>query len=77
MMCQDVMTRNPSCCVPSDSAQEAARLMESRDVGPIPVIADHSSQRLVGVVTDRDLTVKVVAEASLDVTLYNADAPAV
>jgi CBS domain-containing protein len=64
MMCQDVMTRNPSCCVPSDSAQEAAKLMKSRDVGPIPVIADHSSQRLVGVVTDRDLTVKVVAEGS-------------
>lgn len=64
MMCQDVMTRNPSCCLPSDNAQEAAKLMKLRDVGPIPVVQDHTSQRLVGLVTDRDLTVKVVAEGS-------------
>jgi CBS domain-containing protein len=62
MNCTDVMTHNPSCCLASDSAQAAAQLMKTHDVGPVPIVDDHTSQRLVGVVTDRDLALKVVAE---------------
>jgi CBS domain-containing protein len=55
----DLMTENPSTCEPSTPVMEAARVMAREDVGPIPV-ADGGS--LVGVVTDRDLVVRVLAE---------------
>jgi CBS domain-containing protein len=41
---------------------KAAQLMKSEDVGPIPIVADNDSKRLTGIVTDRDLAIKVVAE---------------
>ena len=63
MTCSEIMTKNPECCVPSDSVMKAAQLMKSEDVGPIPIVADKEEKKLTGIVTDRDLAVKVVAEA--------------
>jgi CBS domain-containing protein len=60
--CGDVMTRNVVCCVPEDSVEHAARIMKREDVGPVPVVDDQESKKLVGIVTDRDLAVKVMAE---------------
>jgi CBS domain-containing protein len=56
------MTKDPSCCVPSDKAPKAARIMRDEDAGIVPVIENEQSQRLVGVVTDRDLCMTIVAE---------------
>ena len=63
MLCSEIMTRNPECCLPSDSVMKAAQLMKSEDVGPIPIVADKDGKRLTGIVTDRDLAIKIVAEA--------------
>ncbi len=60
--CADLMTKEPVCCVPTDTAARAAQLMKDANVGPIPVVADAQTKRLVGIVTDRDLALKVVAE---------------
>jgi CBS domain-containing protein len=60
--CGDVMTRNVICCVPEDTVEDAARIMKREDVGPVPVVKDQESRRLVGIVTDRDLAMKVIAE---------------
>lgn len=60
--CNKVMTKNPICCLPGDSALKAAELMKSQHIGLIPVVADEQNQKLLGIVTDRDLTMKVVAE---------------
>jgi len=62
MKCSEVMTSNPRFCLPTDTAFEAAQLMKSEDVGPIPIVTDAESKKLVGIVTDRDLVLKVVAE---------------
>lgn len=62
MTCEQVMTKNPKCCVPTDSVARVAKLMKIEDVGSIPVCGSRTSRRLVGIVTDRDLTVNVVAE---------------
>jgi CBS domain-containing protein len=62
MNCGEVMTKDPSCCVPTDTAFDAAQLMKSEDVGPIPIVKDKQSKELLGIVTDRDLALKVVAE---------------
>lgn len=63
MLCSELMTKNPECCLPSDSVMKAAQLMKSEDVGPIPIVDDKDGRRLTGIVTDRDLAIKVVAEA--------------
>jgi CBS domain-containing protein len=60
--CSDFMTRNPVCCLPSDTVEMVARLMKNSDIGPIPVIESDQTKKLLGIVTDRDLALKVVAE---------------
>jgi CBS domain-containing protein len=61
--CNEVMTKDPVCCVPDDSVVKAAELMQSENIGSIPVIENKQNQKLVGIVTDRDLALKVVARA--------------
>jgi CBS domain-containing protein len=48
--------------MPGDLSVKAAQLMQREDVGLIPVVTDEASRRLVGVVTDRDLALRVVAQ---------------
>src|SRR2546423_8007454 len=62
MKSSEVMTKDPSCCLPTDTVFEAAQLMKSEDVGPIPVVGDKQARKLEGIVTDRDLALKVVAK---------------
>jgi len=62
MKAREIMTSNPDCVTPQDSVVEAARIMRDRDVGIVPVVEDRSSNRLAGVVTDRDIAVRCVAE---------------
>lgn len=61
MKCTEIMTKDPSCCVPTDTVFEAAQLMKSENVGSIPIVKDKDTNRLEGIVTDRDLAIKVVA----------------
>jgi CBS domain-containing protein len=61
MKVKEVMSVNPACCTPNDSAQNAAKTMCDRNVGSIPVVADHQSRVLVGMITDRDLCCSIVA----------------
>ena len=60
--CSEVMTKNPICCLPNDIVSKVAQLMKSKDIGPVPIIENEQSKKLVGVVTDRDLALKIVAE---------------
>ncbi len=62
MMCGDVMTKDPACCVPTDSVARVAKVMKTQDVGSIPVCERQNSRKLVGIITDRDLALHVVAE---------------
>ncbi len=60
--CKDVMTPHPSACLITDTAVRAARIMLSEDVGPVPIVSDEHTMKPVGIVTDRDLALQVVAE---------------
>ena len=60
MQVRDVMTKGAECVRPDDTLQEAARRMKALDVGPLPVCGDND--RLVGMLTDRDIVVRAVAE---------------
>ena len=63
MFCREVMTDPPGCCLPNDWVSAAARVMRREDVGAVPVINDEQQKQLIGIVTDRDLAIKVVAES--------------
>ena len=62
MKIQDVMTPDPSSVTPDSPVRDAARIMKEEDVGIVPVVDDQSSRKLVGVITDRDLAIRIVAE---------------
>jgi CBS domain-containing protein len=57
---RDVMTPDPVCCSPHTTLDEVAKLMARNDCGEIPVI--DTGDQIVGVVTDRDIVCRVVAE---------------
>jgi CBS domain-containing protein len=56
---KDAMTSNPTTCEPQASVVDAAKVMAQEDVGSIPIV---EGDRLGGVVTDRDIVIRVVAE---------------
>ena len=60
--CSEVMTKDPVCCLPNDSVAKAAELMKSENIGSIPVIENEQTRTLIGIVTDRDLALKIVSE---------------
>lgn len=60
MLVKEIMTSQVECTRPDASLQEAAERMRDLDVGPLPVCGDND--RLVGIVTDRDITIRAVAQ---------------
>jgi CBS domain-containing protein len=58
---RDAMTENPRSIGASASVVEAARLMREGDIGSLPITDE---ERLIGMITDRDITTRVVAEAA-------------
>jgi CBS domain-containing protein len=58
----EVMSDRPRAVTPQTSVREAAQLMEQEDVGALPVVDDGT--RLVGILTDRDIAVRVVGQGS-------------
>jgi len=62
MKVKQIMTPEPACCTPDNTAREAATLMRDHDCGSIPVVEDTTGNRLVGTVTDRDLAIRGLAE---------------
>jgi CBS domain-containing protein len=62
MKAKDIMTKKPKTVTPETSVREAARLMKQEDVGVLPVVDRDGSDRLVGIVTDRDIALRHVAE---------------
>jgi CBS domain-containing protein len=59
MKVKELMTPRPTVVRPEDTASQAATLMKQNDCGAIPVVADGG--KLVGIVTDRDIVLRVVA----------------
>jgi len=59
----DVMTKDLIYSLPGDLVSDVAQLMKNEDIGPVLIVDDSDQgKRLVGIVTDRDLAIKVVGE---------------
>lgn len=62
MLVHEVMTRGVECVKSSESIAEAAKRMQQLNVGSLPVVGEN--HKLVGMITDRDITVRATADAS-------------
>ena len=59
----DIMTKDLVYSLPSDMVSNVAQLMKNEDIGPVLIVDEsNNGKRLVGIVTDRDLALKVVGE---------------
>jgi len=66
---RDVMTPNPECVSEKDSLRDVARIMKDQDTGVVPVV---DGRKIVGLITDRDIVVRGLAEGKdLDTTRVN------
>ena len=59
MNVRDVMTARPRCAPPDTPLSQVAELMETQDIGAIPIL---DGDRLVGMITDRDIVVRAIAK---------------
>ncbi|HXT01323.1 MAG TPA: CBS domain-containing protein [Elusimicrobiota bacterium] len=62
MKAREIMTKNPVVCTPETGLQAVATMMCDTNCGEIPVVESMSNQTPVGVITDRDITCRVVAK---------------
>lgn len=62
MKARDLMTPDPARVTPSDSLQRVSQLMAEHDCGCIPIVTATDQSSLIGVVTDRDIAIRAVAE---------------
>ncbi len=62
MQVRDVMSQDVACCTRDTSLSDVARMMKDRNCGEIPVIESNSSKQLVGVITDRDIVCRTLAD---------------
>jgi len=69
MTTRDLMTPNPSCCTRDTPLQDVARMMVDCDCGEIPVVERENMRTPIGVVTDRDIVCRAVAEGKNPLTL--------
>ncbi len=57
---KDIMTESPAVVTPNTIARDAAKLMEDNDCGSLPVVENRDSMKLIGIVTDRDLALRIL-----------------
>ena len=73
MQVREIMTVDPACCTPDTRLQDVAQMMVDCDCGAIPVVSDTRSGRVVGIITDRDITCRTVAQGKNPFNLKAGD----
>ena len=74
MNVREIMTESPACCTADTPLQEVAQMMVQNDCGCIPVVENEDSKKPIGMITDRDITTRVVAEGKNPKDLTAKDA---
>lgn len=70
----EIMTKDPACCTPETGLQEVAQIMVDNDCGCVPVVDTKESKVPVGMITDRDITCRIVAKGQNPLDLTASDA---
>lgn len=74
MNVNEVMTKDPACCTAETPLRDVAKMMVDNDCGCIPVVDAEDTKKPVGMITDRDITVRTVAEGKNPLDLTASDA---
>lgn len=74
MKVSEIMTKNPACCTSDTKLQQVAKMMVDNDCGAIPIVENESNKKPIGMITDRDITVRTVAEGKNPLELTAQDA---
>lgn len=74
MNVSDVMTADPACCTGDTSLKDAAKMMVDNDCGCIPVVESNQNKKPIGMITDRDITIRTVAQGKNPLDLMVSDA---
>jgi CBS domain-containing protein len=61
MNVEEIMTKNPACGTSTTSLQEIANMMIENDCGCIPIVENEENKKPIGMITDRDITIRTVA----------------
>jgi CBS domain-containing protein len=72
MKIEEIMAENPVTCMPDTSIRQAAQWMVEGDCGALPVV--DSDNKPVGVITDRDITCRIVAQGKDPYAMHVEDA---
>ena len=73
MLVKDAMTSDPACCTTESGLQEVAKQMLDNDCGCIPVVDSKDNLKPIGMITDRDITIRAVAEGKNPLDLTASD----
>jgi len=63
MQVRDIMTPDPECVTPEQPISRAASIMRDCDIGVVPVVKNETDKSLVGLITDRDIAIRHVADS--------------
>ncbi len=75
MKAKELMTPTPKVCTSDDRIVDAARMMRDYDVGSLPVVENSGTNRLIGIITDRDIVVGPVADELFTATVGDVMSP--
>src|SRR6185312_1969085 len=70
---ENVMTKEPACCTPQTRLAQVAQMMAARHCGSIPVVENKENMKLVGIITDRDIVCRSLAQGKNPLELSAAD----
>jgi CBS domain-containing protein len=71
--CQDIMLDNPSICLPQDTVYAVARRMHTENIDVLLVVKSYQGKKLVGLITDRDIALRVVGRGLIPVNTPISD----
>ena len=73
MKISEIMTKTPACCLPETSLRDVAKLMVENDCGAIPVVENFETNKPVGIITDRDITVNTLPHGKNALEMTSAE----
>jgi CBS domain-containing protein len=73
MNIKEIMTPSPAVCIPTTELAEVARIMVQKNCGSVPVVSDLNAMKPVGIVTDRDITLRTLANGRNPLKLTAGD----
>lgn len=73
MLVREIMTKDPACCTADASLQKVAQMMVDNDCGCIPVVESNAHKKPIGMITDRDITIRAVAKGKNPLDLKAED----